>query len=440
MYRDQALWKKIQQRILVDGISIREVARVTGISRRTIRKMLANRSPVPYSARSKTCGPKPRPATRRAVYIQNKDQAKELAFDWMRSVLQGEIGIPGLRSEVGDLGDIEELARRLYQGRLSERNRSMVILAKHHGIPQHLIYRFLGIDRKTVRSYLALFNHEGTSTLFARRTRSNRKFDDEATKNAVFKLLHEPPSKYGINRTTWTMSRLSRVLRDDGHPVSLGVIRKITKGAGYRWRKARLVLTSNDAAFSEKLDRVRLANGILYQLSGSTEISLGGENKVLGVGEALFVAAGKTASLSAGSGAPSILLYFLLAPGAELDRPTAIAPATVTELYRTVAPISDLKPGGYDLNLTRVTFPPGMPSNPPHHRSGAALYYIVSGTGANTVDATTKTRGPDSLIYEPFGLVHQWGNPGAQPLTFLAFNINPDGVAAVLPDAPAKAQ
>jgi quercetin dioxygenase-like cupin family protein len=36
------------------------------------------------------------------------------------------------------------------------------------------------------------------------------------------------------------------------------------------------------------------ANGILYQLSGSTEISLGGENKVLGAGEALFVAAGKT--------------------------------------------------------------------------------------------------------------------------------------------------
>jgi hypothetical protein len=27
------------------------------------------------------------------------------------------------------------------------------------------------------------------------------------------------------------------------------------------------------------------------------------------------------------------------------------------------------------------------------------------------------------LIYEPFGLVHQWGNPGNDPLTFLAFNI-----------------
>src|ERR1700756_730193 len=181
-------------------------------------------------------------------------------------------------------------------------------------------------------------------------------------------------------------------------------------------------------------------NGILYQLSGSTEISLGGENKMLGVGEALFVAAGKTASISAGSGAPSILLYFILAPAAELDRPTATASYTVTALYRTMAPIPDLKPGGYDLNLTRVTFPPGMPSNPPHHRSGAALYYIVSGTGANTVDGTTKTRGPDSLIYEPFGLVHQWGNPGGEPLTFLAFNINPDGGAAGPPGRPRERQ
>src|SRR5436190_14539725 len=97
------------------------------------------------------------------------------------------------------------------------------------------------------------------------------------------------------------------------------------------------------------------ANGILYQLSGSTEISLGGENKVLGANEALFVAAGKTASLNSGSGQPSILLYFLLVPAAELGRPTATAPAAATELYQIVAPIPDLKPGGYDLNLTRVT-------------------------------------------------------------------------------------
>ena len=190
---------------------------------------------------------------------------------------------------------------------------------------------------------------------------------------------------------------------------------------------------------NEKSD-VSAANGILYQISGSTEVSVGGEAKVLSAGEGLFIAGGKTAALKAGSGGPSTFLHFFLASAADLDRPAETAPAAVRELYRTVAPIPDLKPGGYDLNLTRVTFPAQMPSNPPHHRSGAALYYIISGTGANTVDGKTEAKGPGSLIYEPFGLVHQWGNPGDEPLTFLAFNINPDGVGAVLPGAPAKIQ
>lgn len=185
---------------------------------------------------------------------------------------------------------------------------------------------------------------------------------------------------------------------------------------------------------------ISAVNGIVYQMSGSTEVSVGGETKVLSAGEGLFIPGGKTAALKAGSGGPSTFLHFFLAPAADLDRPAETAPATVKELYRTVASIPDLKPGGYDLNLTRVTFPAHMPSNPPHHRSGAALYYIISGTGANTVDGKTEMKEPGSLIYEPSGLVHQWGNPGSEPLTFLAFNINPEGVAAVLPGAPAKIQ
>ena len=185
---------------------------------------------------------------------------------------------------------------------------------------------------------------------------------------------------------------------------------------------------------------VSAANGILYQMSGSTEVSLGGEAKILNAGEGLFITGGKTAALTAGSGGPSTFLHFFLVPAVDLGRPVETAPAAVRELYRTATSIPDLKPGGYDLNLTRVTFPAHMPSNPPHHRSGAALYYIISGTGANTVDGKTEARGPGSLIYEPYALVHQWGNPGNEPLIFLAFNINPEGVAAVLPGAPANNQ
>jgi quercetin dioxygenase-like cupin family protein len=187
----------------------------------------------------------------------------------------------------------------------------------------------------------------------------------------------------------------------------------------------------------EKSDASAAAS-ILYQIAGTTEVSISGESKMLSPGEGMFIS--KTAVLKAGGGGPSTFLHFFLVPASEMDRSAESAPADVKELYRTTAPIPDLKSGGYDLNLTRVTFPAAMPSNPPHHRSGAALYYIISGTGANTIGSDTASRGPGSLIYEPYGLVHQWGNPGNEPLTFLAFNINPEGVAAVLPGAPQKSQ
>jgi quercetin dioxygenase-like cupin family protein len=181
-------------------------------------------------------------------------------------------------------------------------------------------------------------------------------------------------------------------------------------------------------------------NSVLYQLSGSTDVSGVGETKTLRAGDGLLIAAGTTAELKVVSGPPSVVLQLLLSTASDLDRPTATGPAAVKELYRTAGPIPDLKSGPHDLNLTQVTFPAGMPSNAPHHRSGAALYYVVSGTGANTVDGKTEAKGPGSLVYEPYGLVHQWGNPRNEPLTFITFNINHEGVAAVLPGVPARTQ
>ena len=80
---------------------------------------------------------------------------------------------------------------------------------------------------------------------------------------------------------------------------------------------------------------ISAANGILYQMSGSTEVALDGEAKMLNAGEGLFVAGGKTAALKAGSGGPSTFLHFFLAPAADLGRPAETAPAAVRELYRT---------------------------------------------------------------------------------------------------------
>src|SRR5437867_11804786 len=63
---------------------------------------------------------------------------------------------------------------------------------------------------------------------------------------------------------------------------------------------------------------VSAANGILYQMSGSTEIALDGEAKMLNAGEGLFIAGGKTAALTAGRGRACAFPPFLRVPALDL--------------------------------------------------------------------------------------------------------------------------
>src|SRR5215469_11537919 len=52
MYRDVPQWSGIRDRVLRKGVSIRQVARETGISPKTIRKMLDHPLPLPCRPRS----------------------------------------------------------------------------------------------------------------------------------------------------------------------------------------------------------------------------------------------------------------------------------------------------------------------------------------------------------------------------------------------------
>src|SRR6202162_667035 len=74
---------------------------------------------------------------------------------------------------------------------------------------------------------------------------------------------------------------------------------------------------------------VSSTNGILYQLSGSTEVSIGEEVKTLSPGEGLFIANGSAATLRPGERAPAPFLHFMLAPTADLDNPLEAPPAVV---------------------------------------------------------------------------------------------------------------
>jgi transposase len=76
-------------------------------------------------------------------------------------------------------------------------------------------------------------------------------------KEAVFKTLHSPPSDHGFNRTTWKADDIQNALAMSGVTLGRHAIRQIIRGAGYRWLKAKKVLTSRDPEYRSKLDRIQ---------------------------------------------------------------------------------------------------------------------------------------------------------------------------------------
>ena len=183
---------------------------------------------------------------------------------WMHEVMQGLLPTDSISLGARDPDEISELLRRIKERRLADRNKALAVIASRQGISPCIICRFLGIDRKSLRRYLRLFDEGGTAALFSRQVDPSRALTNASTKQAVFALLHEPPANHGINRTTWKMADLLRVLRSQGYSVCSQNIRRITKAAGYRWRKARTVLTSKDPDYAQKLAHIR---SILSQLS-----------------------------------------------------------------------------------------------------------------------------------------------------------------------------
>ena len=76
-------------------------------------------------------------------------------------------------------------------------------------------------------------------------------------------MLHSPPSDHGFNRTTWKVDDLQQALDTTGLTLGKHAIRVIIKEAGYRWLKARKVLTSRDPEYRTKLDDIQRILGNL---------------------------------------------------------------------------------------------------------------------------------------------------------------------------------
>ena len=183
--------------------------------------------------------------------------SREEAFEWMRAVLQGALGRAVLAKELGNVAELERLVAGVRNGRLPQRNKAMAILACERKIRQSYIRSFLHISKKKVIRCCRQYQEGGAAALFAKRVNSRGKSKDDDIKQRVFALLHTPPSAHGINRSTWRLNDLRRVLSDNGVHLSKDMIPAIIKEAGYKWRTARVVLTSKDPQYRPKIEAIK---------------------------------------------------------------------------------------------------------------------------------------------------------------------------------------
>ena len=129
------------------------------------------------------------------------------------------------------------------------------------------VAREFRVTERTVRKWLKRFRAEGAAGLTDRSSRPNRiprRYlpPGQELHDAVFALMHTPPTDHGFNRTSWKLSDLGQVLRIQGKRATQRNIGAVIKAAGYRWKQARVTLTSTDANYRDKLNRIR--GGILF--------------------------------------------------------------------------------------------------------------------------------------------------------------------------------
>jgi transposase len=118
------------------------------------------------------------------------------------------------------------------------------------------------VSPRTVHKWVKRFREHGINGLSDRSSRPHQiprcyLQPSRELHDAVFSVLHSPPSAKGFNRTTWRLKDLHKVLRSQGIVTTSKSISAVIKRAGYRWKQARITLTSTDTAYAEKVKAIR---------------------------------------------------------------------------------------------------------------------------------------------------------------------------------------
>lgn len=184
---------------------------------------------------------------------------REQDWEWMRKVLHGAIDRKQIRDAVDKTlsdTDVDLLLNYVIAKPLKLRSRALAVLACAKGITPGPSATFLCLTRATVRGYVSEFKKGGVASVLDLTRKEVKKVDDPAYTEAVFRVLHTPPAAFGFNRTSWRMDDLHATLAREGVHIARISIREIIRKAGYKFYKARKVLTSTDPDYRQKLEHI----------------------------------------------------------------------------------------------------------------------------------------------------------------------------------------
>jgi len=155
----------------------------------------------------------------------------------------------------------------------------------------------LGVSRSNYYRWKRELHDNGEIVKYRIQPKNEKIYERSEIKDIVFKVFHSPPSEYGFNRTSWKLIDLQEAISKEGVNVGRHAIRKVIKGAGYRWMKAKKVLTSTDPEYRTKLDNIKSILGGLKENEGFFSIDEYGPfaikqrqgRKLIGQGETFTV-------------------------------------------------------------------------------------------------------------------------------------------------------
>jgi len=136
--------------------------------------------------------------------------------------------------------------------------------------PLKLAASEFNVSSKTAAKWVRRFRQSGQQGMLDRSCRPNvspkqlsADRSDAECKAFLVSLLHRPPTEFGFNRSSWRLVDLHQVVQQQGMPLSGARMQRVLRSTGFKWRKARVVLTSGDPEYAQKVYAIK---GILASL------------------------------------------------------------------------------------------------------------------------------------------------------------------------------